>query len=79
MNIKEKIKPLFAKKNPSRDAAFAPRTVFQPPEQGMSRAIEIVGTFLRGVTVFCGLFGSIHLLYESVGLYSAEQTDTRFQ
>ncbi|MBR0302298.1 MAG: hypothetical protein IJQ80_00445, partial [Clostridia bacterium] len=79
MKIKEKIKRIFGKLKTTRGAGSSGKTVFQPPEKGMGRAQEIVGTLFRGAAVFCGLFGTIHLLYESVGLYDPEQLNTRFQ
>ena len=66
---------LFGKRNTEiRDVE---EQVFYQPAKEMSKAGEIIGTAFRGITVFCAMFGILHLFYQSVGLYTGD-SDYRY-
>lgn len=46
--------------------------IYYPPEKGMGTKTEVIGLAFRGVVIFCAIFGLMHLLYQSIGLYTGE-------
>lgn len=69
-----------AKKLGGRLDRFYEEKIYCPPEKDISRKAETLGIMFRGAVIFCALFGILHLIYQSVGLYDGQilYTDDSF-
>ena len=67
-------------RNKKEDEMLIPETVeevYYSPGIGMGKVAEFIGIILRGITIFCALFGLTHMFYQAIGVLK-EETDYRF-